>query len=155
MEKRVRERDPAPMRRIFTIAKTDAEIERCSPVMRELRPHLPADGFVAQVRRQMTQGYRLGFLEEEGVVKAVAGYRILEGLAWGRFLYVDDLVTREADRSKGCGGELIECLKAEAEKEGCRELHLDSGVQRFGAHRFYLGKRMDITCHHFALRLVE
>jgi hypothetical protein len=32
-------------------------------------------------------------------------------------------------------------------------LHLDSGVQRFAAHRFYLARRMDITCHHFALKL--
>jgi hypothetical protein len=30
---------------------------------------------------------------------------------------------------------------------------LDSGVQRFGAHRFYLRRRMDITSHHFALDL--
>lgn len=35
------------------------------------------------------------------------------------------------------------------------QFHLDSGVQRFGAHRFYLTKRMDISSHHFALRLKE
>ena len=30
-------------------------------------------------------------------------------------------------------------------------LDLDSGVQRFPAHRFYLGQGMAITAHHFAL----
>jgi hypothetical protein len=32
---------------------------------------------------------------------------------------------------------------------------LDSGVQRFGAHRFYLRRRMNITSHHFAIDLRE
>ena len=31
-------------------------------------------------------------------------------------------------------------------------LHLDSGVQRFGAHRFYLASRMDIIAHHFSMK---
>jgi hypothetical protein len=40
-----------------------------------------------------------------------------------------------------------------ARENGCAELHLESGVQRFGAHRFYLANRMDITCHHFGMKL--
>ena len=84
---------------------------------------------------------------------AVAGYRISECLSWGKFLYVDDLVTRETDRSKGYGATLFDWLIGQAVKEGCVQFHLDSGVQRFGAHRFYLAKRLDITCHHFALKL--
>jgi hypothetical protein len=141
------------MRHRIAIAKTDLQIERCSAVMRELRPHIPAAGFLQRVKRQAKLGYRLAFLEAGGKVRAVAGYRVSEALAWGRFLYVDDLVTGQADRSEGYGGALLDWLVAEAVKQGCQELHLDSGVQRFGAHRFYLAKRMDITCHHFALRL--
>jgi len=101
----------------------------------------------------MAQGYCLTFVEAEGEVTAVAGYRLLENLAWGKFLYVDDLVTREADRSKGYGAALFDWLVALAAKEGCAQFHLDSGVQRFGAHRFYLANRMDITAHHFAMKV--
>ena len=43
-----------------------------------------------------------------------------------RRLYVDDLITREADRSKGYAGLLIDWLLAEATKRGCAEFHLDS-----------------------------
>jgi hypothetical protein len=32
-------------------------------------------------------------------------------------------------------------------------LHLDSGVRRFDAHRFYLNKRMNISSHHFSMVL--
>lgn len=136
------------------IADTDAEIQRCHPVMAELRPHIPQPDFVARVRRQQQEsGYRLVFREDAGRVQAVAGFRIAEFLAWGRILYVDDLVTAAATRSQGHGEAVFAWLVAHARAAGCAELHLDSGVQRFGAHRFYLRQRMDITSHHFALKL--
>lgn len=135
-------------------ADTDADIQRCHPVMAELRPHIPESDFVARVRRQQQEsGYRLVFREDASRVQAVAGFRIAEFLAWGRILYVDDLVTAEAARSHGHGEALFAWLVAHARAAGCAQLHLDSGVQRFGAHRFYLRQRMDITSHHFALKL--
>lgn len=133
------------------LAASDADIESCFPVMAELRPHLPAGEWVARVRRQERSGYRLAFLTDGGAVRAVAGFRIAEFLAWGRILYIDDLVTAAATRSKGHGGALFDWCVALAKREGCDELHLDSGVQRFGAHRFYLRKGMRISSHHFAL----
>lgn len=83
------------------LAITPADQARAYPVVAELRPHLDEASFLAQARRQQAQGWRLAVLELEGEVRAVAGFRLLENLAWGRFLYVDDLVTRAADRSRG------------------------------------------------------
>ena len=134
-------------------ATTPAQIARCFPVMQQLRPHFELASFLQQVARQQEQGYRLAAIEDDGDVRAVAGYRVIENLAWGRFLYVDDLVTDDAARSNGWGGRLLDWLLETARAEGCQQFHLDSGVQRFEAHRFYLLKRMQITCHHFALKL--
>jgi len=58
------------------------------------------------VLRQQEQGYQLSFLESDGEICAVAGYRFLESLFSSKNLYVDDLVTRDRDRSRGFGGEL-------------------------------------------------
>jgi GNAT superfamily N-acetyltransferase len=137
----------------IALAESDEDIERCHEVMRFLRPHIEPSQFVERVRRQQRDGYRLAFREAEGAVQSVAGYRILENLAWGRFLYVDDLVSAEGRRSAGHGGALFDWLVEQARAAGCDQFHLDSGVQRFGAHRFYLTKRMDITSHHFAIDL--
>lgn len=63
------------------------------------------------------------------------------------------LVTRAADHGAGYGSALFDWLTNEARSAGCAQLHLDSGVQRFGAHRFYLHKGLDITSHHFAVQL--
>jgi GNAT superfamily N-acetyltransferase len=105
------------------------------------------------VRTQQREGFELAFLSEKKQVKAVAGFRVGNNLAWGNFLYVDDLVTAENFRSQGHGQKLFDWLVRQARSRGCDEFHLDSGVQRFGAHRFYLARRMDIIAHHFALKL--
>lgn len=135
-------------------ALSRAEIARCFPVMRQLRTHFEDEAkFVEQVERQRVDGYRMAFLENDGAVRAVAGFRISESLFAGRFCYVDDLVTDESARSLGDGGALFDWLVAEARAAGCEKLDLDSGVQRFAAHRFYLTKRMIIASHHFSLEL--
>ena len=134
-------------------AESDEQIRGCYVVMRELRPHLAESEFVDRVRRQQKQGYRLVFLADAGEPVAVAGFRILENLAWGRFLYVDDLVTRADRRSEGHGRALLEWLHDLACREGCQELHLDSGVQRTDAHRFYAREGMDLTSYHYRTRL--
>ena len=138
----------------IAIAEDDAELRRCAGVMRELRPHISStEDFLERVKRQQEQGYLLAYLETENEVRAVAGYRYMEMLFHGRLLYVDDLVTRERDRSAGYGGQLFDWLVEQARQRGCDHFELDSGVQRFDAHRFYLLKRMRIASHHFSLPL--
>jgi hypothetical protein len=85
------------------IADSDEDIRRCFPVMHHLRPHLIEDEFVPRVRRMHSNGFHLAFLEEDGVVRAVAGYRYLDLLFSGMTLYVDDLVTDPERRSSGHG----------------------------------------------------
>ncbi|MGH8164467.1 MAG: GNAT family N-acetyltransferase [Rhodanobacteraceae bacterium] len=142
------------MPRKIAEAKTAAEIARCFPVMRQLRAHFEdEETFVTQVERQRRDGFRIAFVEDERGVRAVAGFRMLESLYAARFCYVDDLVTDNVSRSLGYGGALFDWLVATARAEGCGRLELDSGVQRFAAHRFYLTKRMQISSHHFSLEL--
>jgi GNAT superfamily N-acetyltransferase len=107
------------------------------------------------MREQMRQGYRIAWVEADGEVLCVAGFVIGLKLAWGRHIYVDDLVTAERHRSTGAGAAMIAWLKQHAREQGCRELHLDSGVQRFAAHRFYLRERFDIESHHFSIKALD
>lgn len=142
-----------PPARKISLARTSEQIGRCCSVMRELRPHIEAIDFAARVLNQQKEGYQLAFLEQDGVVRSVAGFRIFNLLFSGRTLYIDDLVTHDSDRSRGFGAALFDWLIEHARKQGCEHLTLDSGVQRFAAHRFYLNRGMDITSHHFQLKL--
>ena len=122
--------------------------------MVELRSHLELTDFITQVQRQQQEfNYQLVYLQIDQIIQLVAGFRISESLAWGKFLYVDDLVSRSDDRSRGYGNELFNWLINYARTENCQQLTLDSGVQRFAAHRFYLRQRMEITSHHFTIKL--
>lgn len=134
------------------IATTDSEIVACYPVMRELRPHIAESQFLARVRSQQNTGYRLALLQQAESVIAVAGFRVGENLAWGRFLYIDDLVTLSTHRSKGFGASLLSWLREFAVKENCAQIHLDSGAHRKDAHRFYEREGMSIAGFHFQIR---
>ena len=136
-------------------AATDSDIARCFAVMRQLRPHLVEHEFVARIRRMQPEGFHLALLDEEGVVRAVAGYRFYEKLFSGKNLYVDDLVTDEAMRSRGLGKALLDWLRNEARSLGCAQLHLDSGLQRPDAHRFYERESLKKTAFHFAVKVSD
>lgn len=135
------------------MAMGDRAVNGCFAVMAELRPHLAADAFADRVRVQGVGGYMLAYLAVGGQVVCVAGFRIVENLAWGRFLYVDDLVTAAAQRGHGYGGRMLEWLNTQAAEAGCDAMHLDSGVQRVDAHRFYEAHHMRNTSRHFARSL--
>ena len=138
----------------IVIARTDEEIASCYPVMSELRPHLVANSFVPLVRRLgSATGLRLVYLSENGEVKSVAGYRISEWLAGGKYLEIEDLVSVSSERSKGYGGELFDWLVKQAARQGCSQLRLVSNVRREDAHRFYLRKGMSLEAHYFSLNV--
>lgn len=141
------------MSRTIHRATTDSEILACYAVMCELRPHLVETEFVATVRRMQQQGFRLASLATDGVVQAVAGYRIVEMLRTGRMVEIDDLITSDRARSSGCGKALIEWVAAEARAENCSVLELNSGVHRADAHRFYFRERMHVLGFHFSTAL--
>lgn len=135
-------------------ATSETEMERCFPIMVQLRPGLSYPEFLERVKRQSQQyGYQLVYVEEASRVKAVAGFIIREMLPLGRFLYVDDFVTDEPERSKGYGGFLFDWLIAQARQRGCEQLHLDSRLDRTEAHQFYQRQGMRISGYHFALKL--
>ncbi len=121
--------------------------------MRQLRTSLTERDFVEHVSVQASEGYELAYLEDEGRVVSVAGFRVLNMLAGGKTLYVDDLVTDAALRSRGFGDTIVRDLLRHARELACDTFSLDSGTQRLGAHRFYFRLGMHISSFHFSLDL--
>jgi ribosomal protein S18 acetylase RimI-like enzyme len=118
--------------------QTEAELRACYPVMKELRPHLESvDEFVARVKRQNEQGYRILAAWEHGEVVALAGYRLQENLVYGKFLYVDDLIAGEKHRSQRWGAQLLTYLTGYAERADCVKLVLDTALTNALGQRFY------------------
>jgi GNAT superfamily N-acetyltransferase len=130
-----------------------AETHLAYEAMRELRPDIGTqEEFVARVNDvQRPAGYRIvaSFDDGEPAAAAVAGFHVGDMLAWGHYLYVEDLVTRPSARRGGHATGLLDWIRVEAERNGCASLQLDSGSQRHDAHRLYLARGYRITGYHF------
>lgn len=135
------------------VAQNDQQILDCYPVMAELRPHIQPGEFLPMVKRlTKIAGFQLAYLTDSEI-KAVAGFRISEWLAGGKYLEIEDLVAKSTDRSKGYGGELFDWLVKHARENNCRQVRLVSRVSRLDAHRFYLKKGMHLEAHYFSMNL--
>src|SRR2546423_5523201 len=90
--------------------------------MRARRPAYAREAdFVERVDgTQRTEGYRLAaaFAPGREQAVAVAGFRTGHNLAWGHYLYVDDLSTVADARGQGHAGALLEWLPAQGPGAG-------------------------------------
>ncbi|MBV6288783.1 GNAT family N-acetyltransferase [Pseudomonas aegrilactucae] len=123
-------------------------------VMRVLRPQVTdVAAYVAQLLRQAEQGYRLLAACDGEQVVGLAGYRLLENLLYGRFIYVDDLVVSPALQRSGLGAQLLGAVREEAVQHGCDHFVLDTGLHMPLAQRFYFRQGLLARGMHFTQRL--
>jgi GNAT superfamily N-acetyltransferase len=135
-------------------AESDRQIAATFEVMQQLRPHLEREKYVSMIRNLMgSEGLRVLALSDDGVVRAVAAYRVMNMLYCGRLIYIDDLVSDERSRSRGFGAQLIDRLKELGRELGCSEIQLISRTIREQAHRFYFREGFGIECFHFRTKL--
>ena len=133
--------------------KTEDEIQACFSVLTQLRPHIKVEEFQDRILSQFKHGYQLAAVLDDNSIMAVAGYNFNENLAWGKYLYIEDLITHLKHRSHGFGKMLLSWLHDEARNTHCDQLHLDSGIQRKEAHRFYEREGMMFASHHYVSTL--
>lgn len=130
------------------------EITDCFDVFFELRPHLKSkEEFLSNILLQQQEGFHLAAIFERKEAVAAVGFRFMTTLAWGKILYIDDLITKASLHGKGHGRALLDYATQQAKESNCNQIHLDSGYMRNKAHRFYLHYGFELTSHHFSLKL--
>ena len=72
---------------------------------------------------------------------------------YGKFLYVDDLVTTSQQRSCGYGAQLLAALSTLAQQAECARLVLDTGLGNAMAQRFYFRQGLLSTSMRFGKAL--
>lgn len=128
----------------------ETDLRAIWPLVSQLRPEFDEDRFVAQMLRQIDEGCRATVLfDDGGTPRSFACWRVMEMLAVGKHVYVDDLVVDGTVRSRGYGKAMLDWLKVEARRLGCARLQLDSGTHRQDAHAFYLREGLRIEAFHF------
>lgn len=126
------------MNRKLFVAKNHAELEKCFPVMKELRPHLSFEDYISIYEdAHRNNGFEIVAIEEDNKILAVMGYRILSDYVRGKHIYVDDLISSESVRSKGLGSELLKYVEGVAKELNCTTLRLCTGIENDRGVKFY------------------
>ena len=133
------------------IAEVDSDLEIVGSLLIQLRPSYDLRTIIAQIKDQQKRGYTVAYIGDDGQAICAAGFVIETRLAWGKHMYIEDIVTDANRRSSGLGKVMLDWLKSHAQKNDCEQIHLDSGVQNFSAHRFYLREGFNIASHHFSI----
>ena len=78
------------------------------------------------------------------------------GSAWKTIrIWTVEVRWRFPTRSGCCSSVKRDHVKEQTLLRGCAELLLDAGYTRHDAHRSYLRRGFDMTCHHMAWQLHE
>ena len=151
---------PKPVLPAYTIKEVlPPDTDLTYSVMKELRTSLlTAQSYTNQVDNiQRGAGYRLFavFVPEQKDAIAVCGFRLTHNLVWGRYIYIDDLVTQQTFRRQGYANALMDAVTTEARKLGCTEIHLNANVspERSAMHSLCYNKDFFIASHHFRRNL--
>lgn len=124
-------------KRLFVV-QTKADLEKCYPVLKELRPHLSFEDYISIYEQShASDGYEIAAIEVKNQILAVMGYRFLSDFVRGKHVYVDDLVSTEKARSQGLGAELLKFAESVAEETGCKSLRLCTGIENERGVKFY------------------
>lgn len=134
---------------MFVEIKSPEGFRSAFSLLKELRSELDLKKATAQLKEMVGSGYRMVAFVQDGEMIALAGFVISANFALGKKMYIEDLVTTASWRSKHVGRQVLKHLEALAVSEGCRAVHLDSGVQRHASHKFLLNNNYQILAHHF------
>ena len=148
---------------------TPSQLSSSFKTYQQLRPHLVNEQeFIQQIlSQQSNEGFKLSGISspmqedstseiststnnESQIFIALVGFRIMTTTAWGKIVYIDDLITSEEYRGCGHGSKLLNHVFDYARENGCKQVHLDSGYQRNAAHKVYLNHGFTLASHHFS-----
>jgi ribosomal protein S18 acetylase RimI-like enzyme len=115
-----------------------ADVRACFHVIALLRSGLrDPDQWTERALDMRSDGYRMLAAFEGNEVVGVAGYRTGESLVYGRFIYVDDLVTALHWRRRGLGHTMLTELSRIGVDESCALIRLDTAISNLSARQFY------------------
>ncbi|MES5894509.1 MULTISPECIES: GNAT family N-acetyltransferase [Bacillus cereus group] len=129
---------------------TEADLHDVFPVLQQLRTKLSREDASSLFQKMKDENYKLLSLQnEDDEVVSLAGVAICTNFYNEKHVFVYDLVTAEAHRSKGYGKVLLSYVEKWGEEKGCSSIVLTSAFPRIDAHRFYEREGYDKVSYSF------
>ena len=129
---------------------TEADLHDVFPVLQQLRTKLSRGEAISLFQKMKEENYKLFSLrDEDEEVVSLAGVAICTNFYNEKHVFVYDLVTAEAHRSKGYGKVLLSYVEKWGKEEGRSSIVLTSAFPRTDAHRFYEREGFDKVSYSF------
>lgn len=118
-------------------------------VLQVLYPSLTPEQYAAELDLMLPHNYsQLAVFDQDECI-AICGVWIGNKLWVGKYLELDNIVVKEAYRSKGVGELIFKTLEQKAKEEACNMLALDSYTTNFKAHKFFYNQGFAPKGFHF------
>ncbi|WP_088351443.1 GNAT family N-acetyltransferase [Bacillus cereus] len=129
---------------------TEEQLHEVLPVLQQLRTKLSKEETSSLFRNMKEENYKLFSLRNENdEVVSLAGVAICTNFYNKKYVFVYDLVTADAHRSKGHGNVLLSYIENWGKENGCESVALTSAFSRIDAHRFYEREGYDKVSYSF------
>jgi GNAT superfamily N-acetyltransferase len=123
-------------------------------VLKELYPTLTFEEYKTDLIDMLPHNYGQVAVFEDEVCLGISGFWIGKKLWCGRYLELDNIIVREAARSKGVGQVIFDYLTKKAEERECAMMALDSYTTNFKAHKFFYNNSFGPKGFHF-IRILQ
>ena len=124
-------------------------------VLQGLYPSLTMAQYATELDLMLPHNYsQLAVFDQDECV-AICGIWIGNKLWVGKYLELDNIVVKEAYRSRGVGDLIFKTLEQKAHQENCNMLSLDSYTSNFKAHKFFYNQGYSPKGFHFIKLLNE
>ncbi|MBJ8027218.1 GNAT family N-acetyltransferase [Bacillus cereus group sp. N21] len=134
--------------------KSEDQLDAVLPVLQQLRTALTKEEAQFLFRQMKEERYQLFSLcNDADEVVSLAGVTVCTNFYNKKHVFVYDLVTAEAHRSKGYGKALLSYIEEWGAEKGCSSVVLTSAFPRIEAHRFYEREGYNKVCYSFCKEL--
>ncbi len=125
------------------------------PLIRQLSPGVTEERYAHFLDDMLAHGYRMAVVMEDEQCLGISGFWVNTKIYSGRYMELDNVVVDAAQRSRGIGQILYDCLHDIAIQEGCEMMMLDAYIENEKAHAFYERQGFVKKGFHFLNHLVQ
>jgi len=124
------------------------------PYLKKLHEQPPKEELLKERLLEMfDQNYECFGIYKQDDLIGVFGLWFMTRHYAGRSCEADHIYVEEQYQGKGVGKELFEFIHQYAESKGCETMELNSYVENFGSHKFYMNLGYIIRGYHFLKKL--
>ena len=130
------------------------QINTIIPLVQKLTNHKVSDAILKQRFAEMvTQNYECAGIYDGDKLIGISGLWFCTRHYAGKTVELDHIFIEESYRNKGLGKKFMKCIYDYVTQKGCQTAELNTYVQNYPSHKFYMNEDFEILGYHFLKKL--